>query len=86
MLRRKYESSLSNFFLHIKHTSKKSFIIIRADLCNLCNLWAVNNLCFICFTCFIYKEISVEIRAIRGKQKKQKKQIIRGEINKTKEK
>ena len=67
MLGRKYESSLSNFFLHIKHTSKKSFIIIRADLCNLCNLWAVNNLCF---TCFIYKEISVEIRAIRGKQKK----------------
>ena len=63
MLGRKYESSLSNFFLHIKHTSKKSFIIIRADLCNL---WEVNIYCFICFECFIYIEISVQICAIRG--------------------
>ena len=63
MLGRKYESSLSNFFLHTKHTSKKSFIIIRADLCNL---WAVNIYCFICFECFIYIEISVQICVICG--------------------
>ena len=63
MLRRKYESSLSNFFLHIKHTSKKSFIIIRVDLCNL---WAVNNLLFYMFYVFyLYRNI-LEIREICG--------------------